>query len=173
MAWLPYIRNYKPFYIECVGDLAAWSTTDYGLVAKTNPYLILPNPKEPYNNDWKDEDGDDEYVASMHYEAFTFQVGFYVKTFDSTGLSRATATDLLRMQMAEFFAKIKEGEFKVFDSYTGVGRQHVRYAGYEEVDGGFVSRDNWARIIFNVTFKVNDPVTIMRIVNNHIVALNI
>ena len=172
MAWLPYIRNYKPFYIECVGDVTAWNTTIYGLVAKTNPYVALPKPKEPYKNDWKDEDGDDEYVAAMHYEAFTFQVSFYVKAFDdNTNSTRTKANEAIRSQMSEFFAKIKEGEFKIYDSYTGIGRQHVRYAGYEEVEDGFVSRDDWARAIFNVTFKVNDPVTVMKMVNNHIVTV--
>ena len=77
MAWLPFINDYKPFYIQTTGDAAAWSTTDYGLVAKSNPYPVMPSPKEPYKNAWKDENGDDEYVTEMYYEAQTISVKFY------------------------------------------------------------------------------------------------
>lgn len=159
MVWLPFIKDYKPFYIQCEGDASALDTAaKWGLVAKTNPYPALPTPKDPYNNEWEDENGDDEYVTLLYYESFTFDVEFYLKAYAETGKDAVT---VMRGQMSDFFEHIRNGEFKVYDAYTGIGRRKVRYAGYEE--GEFKARDDWARITFTVTFKVNDPVTFMRL----------
>lgn len=159
-AFVPLMKGYKPFYIQVVsgGGKICHDTTEWGLVARTNPYTALPNPKEPYKNDWPGEDGDDEYTAQMHYEAFEMQVGFYVKCFDSDG---RTASAVLRSQLDAFFSAIRQGEFEVFDAYTQLGFRKVRFAGYgdEEV----LSRDNWACLKFSATFKVNDPVTRMKL----------
>lgn len=151
MAYIPEIVDYKPFYIQTDADDAAINTTEWGMVAKSNPYPALPNPKEPYKNEWKDEDGDDEYTAEMCYEAFEFDVTFYVKVVDES------ADSLLVSQVRSFFDKIKQGEFKVYDAYTKIGRQKVRYAGYKE--DSYKRGTDWARAIFTVTFKVNDPIT--------------
>lgn len=162
MAFVPNIINYKPFYIQTSSDSTAIDTTQWGLVAKTNPYPALPDAKEPYKNDWLDEDGEEEYVASMHYKPIEFSVSFFVKAFDSLTDS---AVKVLHSQLDSFFAKIKEGEFKIYDSYTGLGRQHVRYVGYKEDD--FKQRKDWARLIFTVTFKANDPITRMKLNNSN------
>ena len=154
MAWLPFINNYKPFYIQTSGDAKAWSTEKYGLVAKSNPYPIMPSPKTPYNNDWKDEHGDDEYVSTQYFEAQEISVKFYCKVPEG-----GDSEKILRNQISDFFAKIKNGEFYIYDDYTGIGRRKVHYAGYEE--DSFVAHDDYARVIFTVKFKVNDPLTAM------------
>ena len=151
MAYIPDIIDYKPFYIQTDADEVAVDTTQWGLVAKSNPFPILPTPKDPYKNEWLDEDGDDEYNTQMYYESFEFDVTFYVKTLGSD------SEQVLRGQIESFFSKIRNGEFKIFDSYTGLGRRKVRYAGYSEED--FKKNDKWSRAIFSVTFKVNDPIT--------------
>lgn len=159
-AFVPLMRGYKPFYIQVAsGDgKVCHDTTEWGLVARTNPYTALPNPKEPYKNDWPGEDGDDEYTAQMHYEAFEMQVGFYVKCFDFGG---QTSSAMLRSQLDAFFSAIRQGEFEVFDSYTQLGFRKVRFAGYGDEE--FLSRGTWACLKFSVTFKVNDPVTRMKL----------
>ena len=78
MAYIPDIIGYKPFYIQTDADEVAVDTTVWGLVAKTNPFPILPTPKELYKNEWLDEDGDDEYNAQMFYEAMEINVSIYV-----------------------------------------------------------------------------------------------
>lgn len=155
MVYVPDIIDYKPFYIQTDADTVAIDTTEWGLVAKTNPFPVLPKPKEPYKNEWLDKDGDDEYNTRMHYEAFEFSVSFYVKTLGEN------AEKTLLSQVEEFFAKIKEGEFMIYDSYTGLGRQKVRYAGFdeEEYKRRFKRTSSWARAIFSITLKVNDPIT--------------
>lgn len=152
MAWIPFIRDYKPFYIQTSADAKAWGTEVYGLIAKSNPYPILPTPKSPYNNDWKDENGDDEYVEQQFFEAQELEVQFYCKVVNGSSSEK-----VLREQIRSFFEKIKQGEFLIYDSYTGIGRQRVHYSGYEE--DSFVAQDGFARAIFTVKFKVNDPVT--------------
>lgn len=156
MIHIPSIYNYKPFYIQTEGDSVAINTTEWGLVAKTNPYPLLPNPKEPYKNEWYDEHGDEEWVKEMYYESIEFTVTFYAKAYDS---AEKSAEAQLRSQIDGFFNKIKDGEFRIYDSYNGVGRQKVRYAGYSEDE--FVRREDWARAIFHISFKVNDPITRM------------
>ncbi|MBR1698478.1 MAG: hypothetical protein IJ714_01670 [Bacteroidales bacterium] len=169
MPYVPNIPDYKPFYIQTESDVTAKDTAaEWGLVAKTNPYPAMPDPKEPYTNNFHDENGDDEYTDQMRYQSFTFQVEFYIKAYAS---GNTPAVEVLRTQQQAFFNHIKNGEFKVYDAYTGLGRQKVRYAGYEESDNGFKARDNWARLIFSVTFKVNDPITSTRLANGSIIAV--
>lgn len=163
MAYIPDIVDYKPFYIQADADEVAIDTTFWGLVAKANPFPALPSPKEPYKNEWLDENGDDEYNAQMFYEAFEFDVQFYVKAYDSPA---GSGEEIIRKQVDEFFAKIKEGEFSIFDAYTGLGRRKVRYSGFSE--DGFKRGRDWARAIFSITFKVNDPMTRMVLYNGKI-----
>lgn len=143
----------------------AIDTTEWGLVAKTNPYPLLPKPKDPYKNEWHDEHGDDEWVDQLYYESIDFTVSFYVKAYDS---EERSAVEQLRKQIDDFFGKIKSGEFRIYDSYNGVGRQKVRYAGYSEEE--FIRRDDWARAIFQISFKINDPVTRMVMKDGSIIA---
>ena len=101
MAYIPDIANYKPFYIQTDADNTAIDTTTWGMVAKSNPFPVLPQPKEPYKNEWLDEDGDDEYTVQMHYEAIEFDVQFYIKT-----LGENAESDLLS-QLSAFFEHIR------------------------------------------------------------------
>ena len=162
MPYVPNIKNYNPFYIQAAGDSAAWDTTAYGMVAQAQPFLNKCEVKEPYKNDWKDEHGDDEYIPSTSYrKAFEFTVKFYVKTYAATGSSPMTAIAVLNAQIADFRAKLLGGEMKVWDSWQEMGFQNVRYVKDDadtqdrEIDEGS------ARVIFSVTFKVNDPATAM------------
>lgn len=164
MVYIPDIVDYKPFYIQAESDSVAKNTIEWGLVAKVNPYPLLPNPKQPYSNSWHDENGDDEWCDQMHYESIEFTVSFYIKAFDSEG---KTAKELVRDQIDDFFSYIRNGEFRIYDSYNGIGRRKVRYAGYEEDQ--FTSRSDWAKAIFSIKFKVNDPVTRMVLSSNSIV----
>ena len=165
MIYIPKIADYKPFYIQTESDSAAIDTTAWGLLAKSNPYPLLPSPKGPHKNEWFDENGDEEYVEEMYYESIEFSVSFYVKAYDSNGVS---AEEAIRQQTESFFSKIRRGEFKIYDSYTGLGRQKVRYAGYKE--DSFIRRKDWARAIFTISLKVNDPVTRLKLENNVLVA---
>ena len=92
-------------------------------------------------------------------------MSFYIKAFDS---AEGTAEGIIRKNIDDFFSKIKDGEFLIYDSYNGVGRQNVRYAGYAEEE--FTRKDDWARAIFKISFKVNDPITRMIMSDGKIIA---
>lgn len=158
MAYIPDIIDYKPFYIQTDADNKAIDTRQWGLIAKSNPFPALPNPKEPYKNDWHNENGDDEYVHNLCYESIEFEVYFYIKTFSSTSQS---SESVLRQQIDAFFSTIAYGEFMIYDSYTGIGRRRVRYAGYSEdaFKRSLQASNDWTRAIFSIRFKVNDPIT--------------
>lgn len=155
MPYIPPIHGYKPFYIQNATDSAAWDTTTYGLVAQTQPFPDNYEAKEPYKNDWHDEDGDDEYVAAMHRKAFEFTVKFFVKTYAVTGQNPKTAIEVLNGQIADFRGKLIPGEFKVWDSWQEKGFQKVRFV-KDSVESREINED-YAWMIFTVTFKVNDP----------------
>lgn len=164
MAYYPTILGYKPFFIQTCLDYEAVNVmTEFGMIVKAHPYPLLPSPKKPYSNDWKDENGDDEFTSPMFYEAEEVEYDVVIKTFatDDEG-----AETILRRQVDAFFAKIHCGEFGFYDAYTGIGRRRVRYAGYKPKE--FKAKDGWARAIFTLTFKVNDPMTRMILADGRI-----
>lgn len=178
----PIISNYKPFYIQ-TGAIAEDTAVAWGLIAKANPYPAIPTPKKPYSNTWLDEDGDDEYNEHLYYEAFTFDVKFYIcaeDTLDASGSVVESAPNIIRRNIQDFFLAIKDGEFMIYDAYTALGRKKVRYAGFKEdtfksrvvrlkyrnAQGTEVTKNgNRASCIFTITFKVNDPITSAQLVN--------
>lgn len=166
MIHIPDIVNYKPFLIQREGDAVASDTLDWGLVAKVNPYPLLPEPKDPFKTEWVDENGDDEWTDRMYFKPIEFSVSFYIKAYDS---DEGSAEQVIRERVDNFFSRIKQGEFSIYDSYNGIGRRKVRYAGYSEEE--FKRRTGYARAIFSITFKVNDPVTRMVIKDGKIVEL--
>lgn len=155
MAYIPEIIDYKPFYIQTSVEEGAIDTTQWGMIARVNPFPILPIPKEPYKNEWLDEDGDDEYNAQMHYESFDFEVQFHIITKGEDAVSA------LVTQTEAFFEKIRHGEFMVYDAYTKIGRRNVRYAGGkgENFLGRIKRGASKASCDLTITFKVNDPIT--------------
>lgn len=151
------ISGYKPFYLQKANSFTLVDTrTQWGMVAKSNPYPLLPSPKEPYVNDWKDEDGHDEYNAKMYYEPIEFDVSFYVKAYADGGTS---AVSVLRGWIQSFFEYVREGEFRTYDSYTGIAFRKVRFNGYDQ--DYFRARDSWAAATITVKFKANDPTTVL------------
>lgn len=154
MPYVPTIRDYKPFYIQTASDATAWDTQAYGIVAQSQPFPEAYEVKEPYGNNWHDEDGDDEYVASMHYKAFEHTIKFYIKAFPATG---KTAINVLNGLRDEFRAKLVPGEFKIWDSWQERGYTKVRFV-KDSVDTRVIT-DEYAWMIFSVTFKINDPAT--------------
>ena len=157
MPYIPPIHGYKPFYIQATADATAWDTTTYGLVAQSQPFPDNYEVKEPYKNDWYDENGDEEYVTAMRRKAFEVTVKFFVKTYPTTGQNAKTAIEVLNGQIAEFRGKIIPGEFKIWDSWQEKGFQGVRFV-KDSVESREINED-YAWMILAVTFKVNDPST--------------
>lgn len=166
MPYIPPISDYKPFYIQAATDVTAWDTTTYGLIAQTQPFPDNCEVKDPYKNDWLDEHGDEEYVAVMRRKAFEFTVKFYIKAYPVTGASPMSAIAVLNGLRDGFRSKLIPGEFKVWDSWQEKGFQKVRFV-KDNVEDREIT-DDYAWMIFSVTFKVNDPATAMRYSGNSI-----
>lgn len=161
MPYVPIISNYKPFYFQTEYDDTAWDTRDYGMVAQTQPFPDNYEVKDPYKNDWLDENGDDEYTDAMYRKAFELTVKFYIKT---VATSNDTPVAQLNELRTNFRAKITTGEFKIWDSWQERGFSGVRFV-KDEVEQRDVN-DNYAWMIFSVTLKVNDPSTAVTFSDN-------
>lgn len=156
----PSISAYKRFFIQktagvtktCYDTLAQW-----GLIAKANPHKAIPTPKEPYKNEPKDADGDDEYMTKLYYESHTIDVQFYVRAKDTmSGTTVQTpAAAVIRTAMNNFFTWVKEGRLEIYDEYTAIGRESVRFAGCTSEE--FKERRGVATCVFTIQFKVNNP----------------
>ena len=168
MLYVPPIRDYKPFYIQLgTASTATDIKETYKVIVKTHDYPSFRRPKDPYKNDWKDENGDDEYTAQMYFQAFTFKAECVM--FASGSTARADLTTGVRAFMD---ALSGAGEFKTWDEWTQFGFQKVRLSEFKmPSEGDFDELDGYARVIFSVEFKVNDPVTKMRLNNNAIVTV--
>lgn len=146
----PSIKNYKPFYIQ--GEGSAIDILDtYGIVAMTNPYKV-PSVKEPYSQEWFDEDGKDVYIPSVQvYNSIELEVRFYCKTYTENGVS---CVDSLKSQVSSFRELVSKGWLRVVDQYTGIGFRRVRYVETSEEE--YKHMDDWARLMFTMKFEVED-----------------
>jgi len=149
------IAGYKPFWLY-VGSTPAWvnTKTAYGMIAKENPFPLIPEPKDVYSNDWKDEDGIEEYVGAIKYKPLEFDVTFYIREEDTQS---KTAAVLLREDVEAFFNAVKGSDFKIFDDFNGRGYQNVRYIGYSKESETVVG--SVAKAVIKVSFRANDPIT--------------
>ena len=151
MPYVPDIKDYKPFYIQTDSDTAAIDTaSSFGMVAKSNPYPLLPEPKDVYTNEWKDEDGDDEYIPAegLKMSAYEMSVKFGMKG------DKGTANKNLKA----FLDYLRGGTMKLYCDYTKIGRQNVRFVSIGE-DATLARDAGGDLLIIKITFKVNDPVT--------------
>lgn len=172
MAYYPNIPLYAGVYIQTPDDeLMVDIRETFGVVVKSHAIPYNVKPKEPYKNDWKDEHGDDEYIGStMYMEAFTFTEECVMITKERYS---PDARQKLYEQMMAFRNYLTKGEFNFYDTYTCKGFQKVRVSEFPIASSEDYDVFNGkARLIFSVTFKVNDPVTEMMIEDDSIVPVD-
>ena len=159
MIYVPPITDYRPFYVQYSGGKALDLRDEYAVVVKAHDYPLALTPKAVYANNWKDEDGEEEYIGlkGLFFEPFTY-------TLECVMFARAASQDVavadLTAGMRGFVNALARGLFRVYDAWTGYGFQNVRLA---EVpmpqEGSFTAWEGGARLIFSVKMKVNDPRT--------------
>ena len=161
MPYTPVIKDYKPFYIQAPGDTYAWDTRDYGMVAQSQPNPDNYEVKEPYNNEWFDENGDDEYlgqtvsgtyVSAIKLKSNELTVSFFIKTFQSAGVPAVVGLNALRNS---FRSKIVFRPFSFYDSWNERGYKNVRFVKDEVEQQNITDEEAW--MIFSVTLKINNP----------------
>jgi hypothetical protein len=127
---------------------------NWDIVCKEFPFKLYGEAKELPSHDWKDEDGDDEYIPSeLPIAAYEMEVEFaYKGVMDSANANIKGFLDYLTGRDGSGV------ELMVYDTYTKIGRQSVRFVSvgddvfHRQEEGGDV-------VVFSVTFKVNNPVT--------------
>ena len=146
---------YAIYFKKMKDDASVVDTlSDWGIVCKDFPFKLYGEAKELPSFDWKDEDGDDEYVPDeLKISAYEIEVEFaYKGAMDSANTKIRGFLDYLTGR------GVTGAELMVYDTYTKIGRQSVRFVSvgddvfYRQEDGGDV-------VVFVVTFKINDPVT--------------
>lgn len=139
------------------------SVSTFGIFCKSIPFKLFEKVKDPAKRSWPDEDGDDEYIPSdgLKTEAYTMKVEFGCKKISSV---RDTSTygisvNDVRNKVDAFLTYLRTGGMmKLYSSYTRIGRQNVRLESVSDNSKWLNDGENeW--LIFEVTFKVNDPVT--------------
>lgn len=148
-------KPYAIYFKKMRDDALVVDTLDnWGIVCKEFPFKLYGEAKELPSHDWKDEDGDDEYIPSeLPIAAYELEVEFAYKG------EMNSANEKIRGFLDYLTGRGGTGaELMVYDTYTKIGRRHARYVNvgedvfHRQEDGGDV-------VVFNVTFKVNDPVT--------------
>ena len=148
-------RPYAIYFKKMKSDALVVDTLDnWGIVCKEFPFKLYGEAKELPSHDWKDEDGDDEYIPSkLPIASYEVEVEFaYKGVMDSANASIKGFLDYLTGRDGSGV------ELMVYDTYTKIGKQHVRFVSvsddvfHRQEEGGDV-------VVFSVAFKVNDPVT--------------
>ena len=166
--FIPAIRNYAPFYIQRASDAAAVNVqTQWGITVKDSGYPMQRKAKEPYNNNWKDRDGDDEWNEAISYEAFTYTLECVI--FTQSGDSDTSRTELKKAVRA-FQNAIRNGEFSIYSAWHKFGFRKCRVAEFQDPgSSGFSTKDGRCRLIFRLVLKINDPTTEMSLSGGKIV----
>ena len=134
------------------------SVATWGIFCKKIPFKILDKVKEPAKRSWNDEDGDDEYIPKdgLRIEAYTMKIEFGCKKMTAEKFD--VAVNDVREKVNTFISYLKKGHMKMYSSHTRIGRQNVRLDSVSD-SAKWITDDNEEFLIFEVTFKVNDPVT--------------
>lgn len=133
------------------------SVSTWGIFCKGIPFKLFDKVKEPAKQSWFDEHGDDEYIPStgLFLEAYTMKVELACKK----GRDGMASVDNVRTNIGNFLTYLRQsGMLKLYSSHTRIGRQEVRLDSVGD-NAKWVNDDNGEFLIFEVTFKVNDPVT--------------
>lgn len=138
------------------------SVNKWGIFCKEIPFKIWEKVKDPAKRSWHDEDGDDEYAPKDGFklEAYTMKVTFACKKITDTDAEKygINAIDDVRNKIGTFLNHLRLGMFNLYSSYTRIGRQKVRLDSVSD-SSKWKSDENGEYLIFELTFKVNDPVT--------------
>lgn len=149
------MRPYAILFKKMKDDALVVDTYDnWGIVCKSFPFKLYGEAKELPSFDWKDEDGDDEYIPDeLKMSAYEIDVEFVYKgEINSANANVRGFLDYLTGRGGT------GAELMIYDTYTKIGRQGVRYVKVED-DVFWRQEEGGDVIVFVVTFKVNDPIT--------------
>lgn len=148
-------KPYAILFKKMKDDAPVVDTLDnWGIVCKDFPFKLYGEAKKLPSYDWKDEDGDDEYIPSeLKIASYEIDVEFaYKGEMDSANAKIRGFLDYLTGRGGT------GAELMVYDTYTKIGKQSVRFVSVKD-DVFYRQDESGDVVVFVVTFKVNDPVT--------------
>ena len=173
------MADWRNFYLQKMGMTSGnpyplkESVSSWGVWCSEIPFVIYGKTKDIAKRTWPDEHGDDEYIPSggACLEAYTMKVKFGCKKMNTMadGNTSISAVSDVRKNVGKFLEYLRSsGMMMMYSSHTRIGRQYVRLQDVSE-NAKWKSKDGQEFLVFEVTFKVNDPMTDVKIVNNHLV----
>ncbi len=172
MAFSPLPSGYQPFYINGVNLLE-----DCNTIAYSEPCIELGERKDIVSNDWKEENGVDEYIPSTpHYKQSTWKVSFITKAYGTktqTLSARQNAVKNLWAYVVDVQNLLNEhssqsvtSPLTLKDNYTMLECEGAR-AGVPQFDDdkkpkfGVDTGGTYAMIRYSVTFYINNPTQLL------------
>lgn len=138
------------------------SVRDFGMYCKDVPFTMFGEAKELVSDNFTDEDGEDEYIPSvLPMKSYTMEVTFAFKG------DRDSANKALRNFVSYLTGRDSNSEgaeFDMYSTYTEIGRQKCRFVSLSN-DAELVREDGYDILFPKITFKVNDPVTDIKLEN--------
>lgn len=168
------MEPWQNFYLQKMGTDSSGvsyplleSVSSWGVWCKSIPFKMGDKVKEPAKRAWNDEDGDDEYIPSsgLLMESYTMKIEFGCKTTDAVSDVREKVSSFLRYLRTS-------GSLKMYSSHTRIGRQGVRLSQISDKawKSGTAGKKRDEFLIFEVEFKVNDPVTSIELKGGQLVS---
>ena len=150
--------EYYKFYIQKEGTDSTGASypvkelgEDFKLYEVESKFYGNAAVKDIPTRSWHDEDGDDEFVPETYkYKSYEMSVKLACK---GDSMSSNTTIKALKDYLSG-------GQFEIFDTFNGIGRQHVRFV--EIPDDAVLYRHYLGEeecLVFTLKMKVNDPKT--------------
>lgn len=142
---------YQRLLIQKGEDTVIDTGAKFGIYVSESPHLPVPTEiKNIYTQEWKDENGKERYFPiEPKYKEVKFEIDFITKG----------SIDIVKANIRSFIAYITNSYIKIYDEYTGIGRQNVCYAKYKEKD--YINYEEGLNhiVTFSLEFEIDDPVT--------------
>lgn len=147
------------------------SVATWGIFCKEIPFKLMEKVKEPAMRNWHDENGHDEFIpeSGLYTDAYEMTVEFGCKKLNTRESSTygVSVTDVKTKVIAFLDYLRQSGMLKMYSAHTGIGRQNVRLISVgsnatwvkQEVATTTQQPVEEEFLVFEVTFKVNDPNT--------------
>lgn len=146
---------YEGLYIKKKNDDKVYETgADFDMYVQSSSVIVNAQAKSLYSVDWSDEDGLDEFIPDQ----IPVQQGEMNVSFTCKGTRKELPKKILT-----FINFLRGGEMEVYDKYYDIGKKGVRFESVS--DNATVYEDSEiCNITYSVTFKVNDPLSDVKLV---------
>lgn len=159
---------YKPFLIRKQSDGARTfdSSKEWELYCSSFPFQVIGDAKDVPSRSWNDEHGDDEFIPkTICIKSYEIDVDLACRGDKEHAYNNIiNFLKYITGRDTENSGETYGSTLQIYDTYTTIGRQYCRYVkcenkGYEVYDVVSDSVKEETLTAFTVTFKVNDPIT--------------